>query len=98
MTTREQVVALVQGMQRAWNTRDSAALASWHAEDSVVHSPIFGTVRGRAEIENSFEEFFRAFADANFQGQDLIIDGARAAQLFELEASHTSELFGVEAT
>lgn len=96
--TREQVVSLVQGMQRAWNARDAAALASWHAEDSVVHSPIFGTVRGRAEIERSFQDFFRAFADSVFEGQDLIIDGSRAAQTFVLDASHTSELFGVEAT
>ena len=96
--TREQVVALVQAMQRAWNTRDAAALASWHADDSTVHSPIFGTVRGRAEIQRSFEDFFRAFADVTFEGQELIIDGTRAAQVFIVEASHTSELFGVEAT
>ena len=96
--TREQVVALVQSMQRAWNAKDPAALASHHAEDSVVHSPIFGTVRGRADIERSFQEFFRAFADSTFEGQDLIIDGSRAAQMFVVEASHTSELFGVEAT
>jgi len=98
LMSREQVVSLVQSMQRAWNARDAAALAAAHAEDSVVHSPIFGTVRGRAEIERSFEEFFRAFADSVFEGQDLIIDGARAAQTFVLDASHTSELFGVEAT
>ena len=96
--TREQIVTLVQGMQRAWNTRDAAALASSHAEESVVHSPIFGTVRGRAEIERSFNEFFRAFADCVFEQQELIIDGTRCAQVFTLDASHTSELFGVEAT
>ena len=96
--TREQIVALVQSMQRAWNARDIAALGAAHSEDSVVHSPIFGTVRGRAAIEHSFEEFFRAFADSVFEGQELIIDGTRAAQLFVIEASHTSELFGVEAT
>ena len=96
--TREQVVNLVQVMQRAWNARDTALLAAQHAEDSVVHSPIFGTVRGRAEIERTFEDFFRAFADSVFEGQELIIDGTRAAQLFVIEASHTSEMFGVEAT
>jgi len=96
--TREQIVTLVQSMQRAWNTRDAAGLASHHAEDSVVHSPIFGTVRGRADIERSFQEFFRAFADVTFDGQELIIDGTRCAQVFIVEASHTSELFGVEAT
>jgi steroid delta-isomerase-like uncharacterized protein len=96
--TREQVVSLVQTMQRAWNTRDAALLAAQHAEDSIVHSPIFGTVRGRAEIERSFEDFFRAFADSVFEQQELIIDGTRCAQLFTLDATHTSELFGVDAT
>src|SRR5262245_4167215 len=96
--TREQIVNMTQTMQRAWNARDAAALAAWHAEDSVVHSPIFGTVRGCADIQRSFEDFFRAFADVTFEGQELIIDGNRCAQVFVVEASHTSELFGVEAT
>lgn len=96
--TREQVVGVMQAMQRAWNAKDAVALGAAHAEDGVVHSPMFGEVRGRADIERTYRDMFRAFGDWNFEGQDLIIDGDRAAQTFIATATHTSELFGVEAT
>ena len=96
--TREQIVSVTQAMQRAWNARDPVALAAVHAEDGVVHSPMFGEVHGRADIERTYGEMFRGFADWNFEGQDLIIDGNRAAQTFIATATHTSELFGVEAS
>ena len=96
--TREQIVGVMQSMQRAWNAHDSETLASAHADDSVVHSLMFGTVRGKADIERSYGDLFRAFGDWSLEGQELIIDGNRAAQLFVAEATHTSELFGVAAT
>ncbi len=96
--TREHVVSLMHAMQRAWNARDPVALAAAHADDAVVHSPMFGDVRGRVEIERAYRDLFRAFEDWAFEGQDLIIDGRRAAQLFTVNATHTSDLFGVEAT
>ena len=95
---REQIVAVVQTMQRAWNAKDAAALAAVHADDGVVHSPMFGEVRGRAEIERTYREMFRSFADWDFQGQELIIDGDRFAQTFTATATHSSEMFGVEPT
>jgi steroid delta-isomerase-like uncharacterized protein len=96
--TREQIVALAGAMQRAWAQRDSAALAATHAEDSVVHSPMFGEVRGKADIERSYQALFRAFGDWTFEPQDLVIDGNRAVQVFTVSATHTSEMFGVEPT
>ena len=96
--SREQIVTLTQVMQRAWNARDPVALAALYADDALVHSPMFGEVHGRAEIERSYREMFRGFADWNFEGQDLIIDGTRAVQTFVATATHSSDLFGVEAT
>lgn len=96
--TREQIVALAQSMLRATNSHDAAALAAAHAEDGVLHSPMFGEVRGRAAIERSYSELFRAFPDWTFEQLELIIDGNRVAQLFVSEATHSSDLFGVEAT
>ena len=96
--TREQIVVVLNSMQRAWNTRDAAGLAAAHADDGVVMSPIFGEVKGRAAIEKSYRELFRAFADWVLTFEDLIVDGDRAAQTFQATATHTSDLFGVEAT
>jgi steroid delta-isomerase-like uncharacterized protein len=96
--TREQIAALMSSMHRAWKDRDAAGLAAAHAEDSIVNSPMFGEVRGRADIERSYRDLFRAFADWTFEPQDLLIDGARAVQIFGVTATHTSEMFGVAAT
>lgn len=96
--TREEVVAMVNGLQRAWRVRDPVALAAAHAEDSVVHSPIFGVLTGRPAIEQSYRDLFAAFADWTLEIEDLIIDGHRVAQFFKVNASHTSEFFGVPAT
>ena len=79
--TREQIVSVTQAMQRAWNARDPVALAALHADDGVVYSPMFGEVHGRPEIERSYREMFRGFGDWNFEGQELIIDGTRAAAM-----------------
>jgi steroid delta-isomerase-like uncharacterized protein len=96
--TREQIVAVTQAMQRAWNTRDPAALASVHSDEGVVHSPMFGEVHGRAEIERTYREMFQKFQDWTWESGDLIIDGDRCAQLFTATACHSSELFGVAPT
>jgi len=96
--TREQIVGVVQIMQRAWNARDAAALTTVYADDCLVHSPMFGEVRGRAEVDRTYREMFRSFGEWDFQGQDLIIDGDRFAQTFVATAIHSSEMFGVEPT
>ena len=90
--TREQIVGVVQIMQRGWNARDAAALTTVYADDCLVHSPMFGEVRGRAEVDRTYREMFRSFGDWDFQGQDLIIDGDRFAQTFVATAIHSSEM------
>lgn len=96
--TREQIVSVLNSMQRAWNSRDAAALAMVHTDDGVVYSPIFGEVHGKPAIEKSYRDLFTAFADWTFEPQELIVDGSRAAQVFTVTATHTSEIFGVPAT
>ena len=88
----------MQVMQRAWIAKDPVALAAVHAEDSVVYSPMFGEVHGRAEIERTYREMFRTFEDWTWESGDLIIDGDRCAQLFASTATHSQEMFGVPAT
>jgi len=96
--TREQIVAVLNTMQRAWNARDPTALAALFADNALVQSPIFGELKGRQAIEKSYRDLFRGFADWTFEGQDVIVDGSRAAQLFTVTATHTSDMFGVDAT
>jgi steroid delta-isomerase-like uncharacterized protein len=96
--TREQIVGVMQAMQRARNAKDPAALAAMHTDDGVVYSPMFGEVRGRAEIERTYREMFQTFVDWTWESGDLIIDGDRCAEIFTATATHSHEMFGVEAT
>lgn len=95
---REEIVDVLNLMQRGWDSRDPVILASVHSDDGVVHSPIFGTVHGRAGIEQSYRNLLAAFADLTYEPLDPIIDGARAAQVFTFKATHAGEMFGVAAT
>jgi steroid delta-isomerase-like uncharacterized protein len=96
--TRSDITALFDRREEAWRRRDPAALSSSHAEDGLVVSPIFGRIRGRPAIEQSYRDLFTRFADWTLRGQDLIVDGARVAQVFHVQASHTAEIFGLAAT
>ncbi|HUL73225.1 MAG TPA: ester cyclase [Vicinamibacterales bacterium] len=96
--TREAIEDLVGAREQLWRRRDAAGLAKAHAEDGVVDSPIFGTVRGRAAIEASYAELFRGFGDSSIQLEGLIIDGDRSVQQFSWHATHTHEMFGLPAT
>jgi steroid delta-isomerase-like uncharacterized protein len=96
--TREAIETLFEQRDLLWRRRDSAGLAKAHADDGVVESPIFGTVRGRAAIENSYAGLFRAFPDSTIDSQALIIDGDHVVQLFKWHATHANEMFGLPAT
>ena len=95
---REHIVAVLESMQRGWKDRDAVALASVHAQDGVVYSPIFGAVHRRPGIEQSYRNLLTAFADLIYEPLDPIIDGPRAAQVFTFTATHAAEMFGVAAT
>jgi len=95
---RDEVEALFAQREGLWRRRDSAGLAKGHAEDGVVESPLFGIVRGRPAIEQSYASLFRAFPDSVIEMQALIVDAARVVQLFKMHATHASEMFGLPAT
>ena len=96
--TRDEVHALFARRQRAWDERDSAALAETHAPDGVVHSPMFGELYGRDAIAASYDKLFHTFPDWTFGDQPLVIDGDRVVQLFTAGATHGAEFMGLPAT
>ena len=96
--TRDEIIAFLAHRQETWGRRDAIGLASDHAENGVIFSPIFGIVRGREEIVKSYQNLFKIFSDWDYNGEDLIVDGDRAVQVFKVQATHTSEIFGLGAT
>lgn len=97
-TTRAEIEHLFEMRAKAWRSRDAGRLAATHADDGRVSSPIFGKVSGRAAIEQSYRDLFHRFSDWTLEGEPLIVDGQRVAQVFEVHATHTSEFYGLAAT
>ncbi|HKV99369.1 MAG TPA: ester cyclase [Vicinamibacterales bacterium] len=95
--TREAIEALFTARAQLLRRHDSAGLAKAHAENCIVESPIFGLVRGRAAIEESYASLFRAFADSTFEQEGIVIDEAQdqVVALFKWHATHTNEMFGI---
>ena len=57
--TRREVTALLRRHHQALNHHDVGALMPMYAEDAVVTSPMFNTVRGRGGIEEAFVALFK---------------------------------------
>jgi len=96
--TREETITFLTRHETLWRNRDWKALAAAHAEDGIVISPMFATVKGRPAIEQSYKNLFTAFADWHFISQEIIVDGDSVAQVFTGSATHTQEFFGLPGT
>ena len=81
--------------QEAWEARDADALARAYTEDGTILSPIFRTVQGNDAIAQSFRALFDMFADWQYAGQELLVDGDSIAQPFVVRATHTREFMGL---
>jgi len=96
--TREELTTFEAHRREAWDRRDSARLASGHRADGTVTSPMFGTVHGRPAIEASYRNLFAIFADWEFIGDELVIDGDRVVEGFAARATHSQEFLGIAGT
>jgi steroid delta-isomerase-like uncharacterized protein len=96
--TREDIVNVFARRQELWRLKDPVHLAADHAEHGVVESPMFGQLKGRPAIEQSYRDLFAAFNDWELVGEELVIDGLRAVQIFRSTATHVHDFFGLPGT
>ena len=96
--TREQVVQFFEAREAEWGARDGEALAAGHAVSGTAVSPMFGALRGRAEIASAYLRLFTTFPDWQMKTEDLIIDGNHVAQHFVANATHVGEFMGLAGT
>jgi steroid delta-isomerase-like uncharacterized protein len=82
----------------AWNRRDPVALASDHAEQGTVVSPIFSKMKGRDAIRRSYESLFQSFPDWSMNNEPPLIDGERVAVSFTAKATHAGRFMGLDGT
>jgi steroid delta-isomerase-like uncharacterized protein len=97
--TRQDIRALFTRRQDAWDRHDAAALASDHAEDGEVDSPLAGGVAsGREAVEKLHATYFRAFADLRLEEDELLIDGDRVVLVGRVSGTDTGGFMGMPAT
>ena len=93
--TREEMIAYFARRQESWRRRDAAALAADHADNTVVESPIGGTLTGRAAVENIYKSLFLAFPDIEFQMDELVIDGNHVVLVWTSYGTHVGDFLGL---
>lgn len=96
--TREEIAAFVDRHMEAFRQQDPELLASQHAFDGTVVSPMFATKHGRKAIEESYDNLFAIFPDWSMTVDDVIIDPPRLAMLFKVTATHVNDFFGLPGT
>jgi len=96
--TRDEIQQWFDQGDKLWAVHDATGLAAVYAEDCKVISPIFGDLRGRPAIEQSFYRLFEVFPDLKLTTGELIIDGSRVVQVFNVSGTHVGEFMGLPGT
>jgi ketosteroid isomerase-like protein len=96
--SREEARALVRQLLDAASRRDLSELMALYAADAVAVSPVFGEVRGRANIAATWQTLFRTFADLTVTVSDVLVDADRIAVLSTIKTTDRIGWFGLPAT
>lgn len=96
--TRDDLQAIVERHLDTWQRHDVPALAGFHSPDGVVESPMYGTRRGRTEIEDAYRAFFRSFPDARMDREAILIDPPNVAIFITVGGTQSDEFFGLRGT
>jgi steroid delta-isomerase-like uncharacterized protein len=97
--SRDEIAALMDRRQSAWNAHDAYALSLDHSEDCVVYSPLAGgSATGREAIERLYATMFHAFTDFKLEHRDLLIDGDRAAIFGQAGGTDRGGFMGMDPT
>jgi ketosteroid isomerase-like protein len=96
--SRESVLSVVQQLLTAARARDVVRMRELYAPDAIAISPVFGSVRGRDAIVNTWQTLFATFTDTTVSIADVLVDGNRVAVLSTLRATDRAGLFGRPAT
>jgi steroid delta-isomerase-like uncharacterized protein len=96
--TRTEISEFFTGRDEVWQRHDFAALAAHHAEDGEVESPLFGNVKGRSAIQDSYVQWFSSFPDAECFTENLVIDGNKAVQFIKMSGTQNGDFCGLPPT
>ena len=95
---RAELQVLLDRHTRAWNQHDVETLAARHADDGILVSPMFGTVKGRDQIARTYASLFAIFPDWEIGFDPPIVDRNRLAHPFTVTATQQGEFMGMAGT
>jgi steroid delta-isomerase-like uncharacterized protein len=96
--TSDEIRTFLDRFVGAWEKQDLAALGACYADACTVVSPIFHTLKGRAQVERSYADLFRAFSNPSIHVDDIVIstgEPPRAVIVWTVQSVHAGEIFGV---
>jgi steroid delta-isomerase-like uncharacterized protein len=96
--TNDDIRSFLGHFREAWEHQDVKALVACYADDCLVSSPIFSKINGRAALEKSFVELFKAFHTHGITVEELVVDPdepSRAVLLWNIQSTHVGEVFGM---
>ena len=99
--TNDEIRSFLDQFALAWGQSDAAALGACYTDDCVVISPIFRTLKGRAQVEKSYVDIFNAFDPQIVRVDDVVIGSevpARAVVVWNVHNVHIGEIFGMPAS
>jgi steroid delta-isomerase-like uncharacterized protein len=94
--TREEMVALFERRQAAFDNMDADALSRDYDGDCVVDSPAAGTLRGADAVDRARRKWFDAFPDLKYRTERVVIDGSHVMQLLTLEGTDIGGFMGLD--
>jgi steroid delta-isomerase-like uncharacterized protein len=99
--TSDEIRSFLDRFVRAWEKQDVPALGACYADTCTVVSPIFHTLKGRAQVERPYTDLFRAFSSPSIHVDDTVVSTGtppRAVIVWTVRSTHTGEIFGVPGT
>jgi ketosteroid isomerase-like protein len=82
---------VVRSMFDAFNRHDAAAMAALYAADARLSSPDFCSLRGKNDVERTYNDLFKAFPDIRDDIDSMIANEDRVAVRFTARSSAGSE-------
>jgi steroid delta-isomerase-like uncharacterized protein len=99
--TNDEARAFFTRFLDVWTRESVSEILEFYTETARIESPMFHTINGRADIEKSFKDLFRAFDDWSFRIDDVVADSGpddRAVLFYTVQQSHRGDLFGMPGT
>ena len=82
---------LIDELVAAWRSGDALRASAFFAADGTYHEAGRGAIAGREAIASYFVRFFRDGPPWNFEIQEVLADGDRAAVAYRFGTKHEGE-------